>query len=122
MQIYKDGKLVEITKKSLGIVSPSSLKLKRDSFERKKRTKAFKRWRVYQYKIKQKGLCYYCHRPIVGVWVTDHIIPLFRGGTSAYKNLVVCCWKCNERKGVRMSGDKSVIRVSPPKTGHNHAK
>lgn len=94
--------LVKVTKKSIGAVSPATLKLKRDAFERKKKTTAFKRWRVYQYKVVQKGLCCYCHRPIVGVWVTDHVVPLFRGGTSAYKNLVICCWRCNEIKGIRL--------------------
>lgn len=102
MYVKRGGKLVKITKKSIGAVSPSTLKRKRDAFERKKKTKAFKRWRVYQYKVIQKGLCFYCHKPIVGVWVTDHVIPLFRGGTSAYSNLVVCCWRCNKEKGIKI--------------------
>lgn len=102
MYVKRAGKLVKITKKSIGAVSPSTLKRKRDAFERKKLTAAFKRWRAYQYNVIQKGLCFYCHRPIRGVWVTDHIIPLFRGGTNAYKNLVISCWACNARKGIRI--------------------
>lgn len=102
MYIRRGGKLVKITKKSIGAVPPSVLKKRRDAFERKKKTKAFKRWRFYQYKVTQKGRCFYCLLPIKGVWVTDHVIPLFRGGTSAYKNLVVCCWACNKRKGIKI--------------------
>lgn len=102
MLVQRGGKLVRITKKSIGAVSPSTLKKKRDAFERKKLTGAFKRWRTYQYHVKQKGLCFYCHKPILGVRTVDHIIPLFRGGTSAYKNLVICCWRCNKRKGIRI--------------------
>ena len=102
MLIKQNGKLIKVTKKSIGAVSPSTLKKKRDAFERKKKTVAFKRWRRYQYTVTQNGLCYYCQRPIVGVWVTDHVIPLFRGGTSAYENLVVSCWRCNERKGIKI--------------------
>ena len=102
MWIRKNGKLTKITKKSINAVSPSALKAKRAAFERKKQTAAFRRWRRYQYTVNQKGLCYYCHRPISGVWVTDHIIPLFRGGTSAYTNLVVTCWACNKRKGIKI--------------------
>src|SRR5688572_29764451 len=102
MYIRRGGKLVKITKKSISAVSPSLLKIKRDAFERKKKTLAFQRWRKYQYLVKQRGLCYYCHKPIKGVWVTDHIIPLFRGGTSAYRNLVVSCWSCNDRKGIKL--------------------
>lgn len=114
MYVKKGGKLVKVTKKSIGAVSPSVLKAKRDAFERKKKTAAFKRWRAYQYRVKQKGLCYYCRRPIVGVWVTDHIIPLFRGGTSAYTNLCVTCWRCNERKGIKLvTARKSRVQHSP---------
>jgi 5-methylcytosine-specific restriction endonuclease McrA len=107
MYVRRNGRLVKITKKSINAVSPSLLKIKRDAFERKKKTTAFKRWRRYQYTVKQKGGCYYCRRPINGVWVTDHIIPLFRGGTSAYTNLCVTCWKCNQRKGIRLLGEKN---------------
>jgi len=102
MYIRRGSKLVKITKKSIGAVSPSLLKIKRDAFERKKKTAAFKRWRKYQYTVKQKGLCFYCKRPIVGVWVTDHYLPLFRGGTSAYRNLVITCWGCNQIKGIKI--------------------
>lgn len=102
MYVKRGGRLVKVTKKSIGAVSPSLLKTKREAFERKKKTAAFKRWRSYQYKVIQKGLCFYCKRPIRGVWVTDHVIPLFRGGTSAYRNLVVCCWRCNDRKGIML--------------------
>lgn len=102
MLIKQKGKLVKVTKKSIGAVSPSVLKKKREAFERKKKTDAFKRWRRHQYLVVQKGLCFYCHKPISGVWVTDHVIPLFRGGTSAYKNLVVCCWRCNDKKGIKI--------------------
>lgn len=102
MLIKRNGKLVKITKKSIGAVSPSTLRTKREAFERKKKTAAFKRWRSYQYRITQGGKCYYCKLPIRGVWVTDHIIPLFRGGTSAYSNLCVTCWACNKKKGINI--------------------
>ena len=102
MYVKRAGRLIKVTKKSIGAVSPSALKEKREAFERKKRTSAFKRWRVYQYRVKQKGLCYYCKKPIRGVWVTDHKRPLFRGGTSAYSNLVVTDWGCNKAKGIKI--------------------
>lgn len=102
MIVKQNGKFVKITKRSIGAVSPSLLKIKRDAFERKKKTAAFKRWRSYQYRVVQKGRCKYCGKPIKGVWVTDHVVPLFRGGTSAYSNLVVCCWACNKKKGIKL--------------------
>ena len=102
MYVRRQGKLIKVTKKSIGAVSPSTLKRKREAFERKKKTAAFKRWRKYQYLVTQKGVCFYCSKPIIGVWVTDHVIPLFRGGTSRYSNLVVTCWKCNKEKGIKI--------------------
>ena len=101
MWIKQNGKWKKVTKKSLKYSSPSVIKSKREAFERKKLTTAFKKWRFKQYKVVQKGLCYYCHLPIIGVWVTDHKIPLARGGTSAYSNLVVTCWECNKKKSVK---------------------
>lgn len=108
MYYKQNGKWNKATKKSLNIASPSATKRKREAFERKKKTKAFKKWRYKQYKITQKGLCYYCRKPIKGAWVTDHVLPLSRGGTSSYKNMVICCWGCNDKKGV-----KYIKRINP---------
>lgn len=102
MLVRRGGKLVKVTKKSIGAVSPSLLRAKREAFERKKKTAAFRRWRRYQYTVTQGGKCYYCHKAIKGAWVTDHYRPLFRGHTSRYDNLVVSCWGCNEHKGIKM--------------------
>lgn len=101
MWYKQNGEWRKATKKSLNLSSPSTIKAKRAAFERKKLTKAFKMWRYKQYVKVQKGLCFYCKKPIVGAWVTDHVIPLARGGTSSYTNLVVCCWGCNKDKGVK---------------------
>lgn len=101
MWYKKNGQWVQVTKKAINFSSPSVIAQKRAAFERKKLTKTFKKWRINQYLNVQKGLCYYCKKPIVGAWTTDHIIPISRGGTSAYKNLVVCCYECNKSKGVK---------------------
>lgn len=101
---YKlNGKWHKVKKKSVNFSSPSVIRKKREAFERKKLTKAFRVWRYKQYMQTQKGLCYYCKKPILGAWNTEHKIPLSRGGTSRYENLVVCCWTCNRRKGVKIA-------------------
>lgn len=99
--LYKQGGVwKKDTKKNLQIVSPSTLKRKRDAFERKKLTPGFKKWRSFQYR-KQGGLCFYCRHKIDGAWHTDHFIPLGRYyGTNAYKNLRVCCSHCNYHKSI----------------------
>jgi 5-methylcytosine-specific restriction endonuclease McrA len=106
--LYKrNGIWVRDTKKNLQIVSPSALKRKREAFERKKLTAAFKRWRIYNYR-KQGGKCFYCLNKIVGAIITDHYVPLYRGGTSAYKNLRVVCWSCNKIKSVRLPSESLI--------------
>lgn len=107
MYYKQEGIWHKTTKKSLNIVTPSALKTKRAAFERKKLTKAFKMWRYKQYKVVQKGQCYYCKLPILGAWITDHKIPLYRGGTSAYSNLCVTCWDCNKDKGVSLRSGRT---------------
>lgn len=102
MYVRRGNHLIKVTKKSIGAVTPSLLIIKRKAFERKKKTAAFKKWRRYQYLVAQKGKCFYCHLPIKASWVTDHVIPLFRGGTSRYSNLVVTCWACNKEKGIKI--------------------
>lgn len=43
------------------------------------------------------GLCFYCQQK--SATVTDHVIPLSRGGTNAITNLLPSCFSCNVRKG-----------------------
>jgi len=55
------------------------------------------------------GLCQQCTRPLVfdappKTWQIDHIIPVFRGGTTTLANLQVLCGSCHDGKTV---GEKS---------------
>ena len=48
----------------------------------------------------QKGLCYYCAKPVS--WKgrhDDHKIPVSRGGSNGPENLAVTCPTCNTSKG-----------------------
>lgn len=47
---------------------------------------------------KTEGHCWYCYKPAGGV---DHQIPVSRGGSDDYANLVPCCLECNSRKGAK---------------------
>jgi 5-methylcytosine-specific restriction endonuclease McrA len=102
MIVKRAGRSVSVTKKSIGAVSPSLLKIKRAAFERKKQTEAFKRWRRYQYFVKNKRACTYCKHKFTGPIYVDHFVCLFRGGTSAYSNLHPVCNPCNIYKGVKI--------------------
>lgn len=43
-------------------------------------------------------LCAYCGKTATTV---DHVIPMSKGGTEDFTNLVACCKRCNFQKGVR---------------------
>jgi len=44
--------------------------------------------------------CPYCGEPLTErTWSCDHATPTSRGGSFAFRNLVVCCRRCNEVKG-----------------------
>jgi hypothetical protein len=60
----------------------------------------------------QKGLCYYCKRPMIRQWkhtdrvptpallaTIDHMMPTFRGGKNTIGNKCLACYECNCRKG-----------------------
>lgn len=47
-------------------------------------------------------MCMYCGTQFSGRGLSrDHIIPLSRGGTDAWKNVVTACKRCNNRKAGR---------------------
>lgn len=56
---------------------------------------------VYEDNIKKYGTltCYLCLNPIeFGDDTLEHKIPISRGGTNAYENLAIACYKCNSSK------------------------
>ena len=51
--------------------------------------------------------CQYCGRPAAELkpreaLTRDHLIPMSRGGTNDWTNVVTACWPCNTRKGNRL--------------------
>lgn len=69
---------------------------------------------------RDKNLCGYCGSP--KNLTLDHIIPRSRGGDVSWKNLVTCCYKCNNSKGDRTPDEAGMIlRVRPyhPKIATN---
>ena len=59
------------------------------------------RTRKEQIHDKCKGICAHCGRPIsIGEdFSLEHVIPLAKGGTNDYSNMVALCRECNKEKG-----------------------
>ncbi len=52
---------------------------------------------------RDKHLCLYCTRQFAQFELTrDHIVPLSRGGTDRWENVVSACRRCNQHKGNRL--------------------
>lgn len=50
----------------------------------------------------QKGLCWWCGKPLNRVYQADHLIALTRGGTNWPNNIVCACPSCNRSKGKKL--------------------
>lgn len=87
--------------------SPSNLEARRLA---KKNKRSLRTWYNKQV-ILQNDRCHYCkiqmtdapkggtHEPTTRT--KDHVIPRIRGGPHDVSNMVLCCFKCNCRKGFK---------------------
>jgi len=58
---------------------------------------AFRR-RILQ---REGGRCFYCRRVLrPGAWSLDHVVPVARGGSDVFSNVVSCCLRCNSEKAL----------------------
>ena len=76
-------------------------KAKRQAFEELKSSPIYSHWKRAQYN-RQGGCCAWCGKKIAlnsYYTHTDHIKPLWEGGTNDFSNLVLSCRDCNMRKG-----------------------
>lgn len=73
-----------------------------EKFIRRERAKARElRNTPYFQELLRRGVCHYCGGTFSRDELTlDHIVPVARGGRSTRGNLVVCCRKCNQEKGL----------------------
>lgn len=67
--------------------------------------------------------CQYCGRPIQELkpreaLTRDHLIPLSRGGTNEWTNVVTACSSCNTRKSNRLPSEIGMHPLHPPVEPH----
>lgn len=71
-------------------------------YQQLRTTDKFKIWWKRQY-ARQHALCYYCKKDLRICRVNvEHIVPMSKGGTNNYRNLVLSCSNCNRLKGSQL--------------------
>jgi 5-methylcytosine-specific restriction endonuclease McrA len=50
----------------------------------------------------QRGLCWWCGKPVNNRFHVDHRVPLAKGGHNGPGNIVISCPKCNQAKSAHM--------------------
>jgi len=59
--------------------------------------------------------CQYCGKRLRAADLTlDHVVPRCRGGGSTWRNLVVACFECNDRKGSRLVHEAGMKLLRQP--------
>jgi 5-methylcytosine-specific restriction endonuclease McrA len=57
-------------------------------------------WKKAIFHAREGKVCFYCKEYLpLNLSTKDHVTPKFLGGGNHDNNLVLCCRKCNERKG-----------------------
>ena len=67
--------------------------------------------------------CQYCGRPAAELkpreaLTRDHVIPMSRGGTNDWTNVVTACSPCNTRKGNRLPFEIGMVPLTRPVEPH----
>ena len=88
-------------------------------YDRLPRTRVrFSRHNIY---LRDGNRCQYCgHRFASSELSLDHVIPLSRGGTSTWENVVCACLSCNVKKGNRTPQEAHMRLVTAPKKPRWH--
>lgn len=62
-------------------------------------------------------VCAYCR--VGSAETVDHIVPVSRGGSNAWSNLVGCCRQCNELKADRTPKEAGMVLRLPSRFVRN---
>ncbi len=67
--------------------------------------------------VRDQYTCQYCGKSVKNPKdrTIDHIIPRSRGGKTVWENVVLCCRKCNLRKGDRTPEEAGMKLLKKPK-------
>jgi 5-methylcytosine-specific restriction endonuclease McrA len=67
--------------------------------------------------------CQFCHRSAAELrhrecLTRDHLVPLSRGGTNDWTNVVTACSSCNTKKGNHLPEECGMRPITPPREPH----
>jgi 5-methylcytosine-specific restriction endonuclease McrA len=97
---------------SVSMKIPSVIVFKTNKFK-KINSVRFSRKNVW---LRDEGKCQYCSRAInSNEFTIDHIQPKCDGGKSTWENVVVSCYKCNQKKGQSSLKDSGLKLLKQPK-------
>ena len=78
----------------------------------------FSRHNVY---VRDGSRCQYCGQKFSSAELSlDHVVPLSRGGSSNWENVVCCCLACNVKKGNRTPQEAQIKLVQQPRKPRWH--
>ncbi|MBN3032659.1 MAG: HNH endonuclease [Candidatus Saganbacteria bacterium] len=63
--------------------------------------------------LRDNHTCQYCGRTNTELTL-DHVVPKSRGGEESWSNLVVCCPRCNSKKGDRTLEEAGLKLIGTP--------
>jgi 5-methylcytosine-specific restriction endonuclease McrA len=102
----------EIHSVTFSIRLPSILRLLKYVKVRKTRVVKFSRANIY---ARDRHTCQYCGRASSTDELTfDHVIPVSRGGTKNWENIVTACIECNRRKGGQIPEEAGMRLIQKP--------
>jgi 5-methylcytosine-specific restriction endonuclease McrA len=82
------------------------------------RTVRFTRQNIF---FRDRNRCQYCGRVFPQRELNlDHVVPLSRGGTSSWENVVCACIACNSRKGNRLPTEARMTLIRFPRRPPGH--
>src|SRR5713226_7406678 len=72
----------------------------------------FSRGNIY---LRDSNRCQYCGRKFSSSELSlDHVVPISRGGTSSWDNVVCACLPCNVRKGNKLLSESAIRLIRQP--------
>ena len=64
---------------------------------------------------RDRNTCLYCGNPFSDAMLTrDHVVPVSKGGSDLWDNVVASCKRCNHRKGNRLLEDTEIELLALP--------